>query len=345
DDEVLLMRRAAGSRAYFGYNEFVARGMREMDPSFLFSFQLVREGHEQIWVMPNIMRPIPHGFHRHMAGLVGLIMYEPVEWRDIVPNEFIERVFNPITDIRLERLVDITLDNLADFGLDEPWIEIAFEEVHQGYEEGHAWGIFDNHRWTLIIGNPTDDSHEHFYAVYGGIPHVFTVSARDLNPVLALDYFWIINRFVSIINIWQVYDITIEGRDRSHFFEINTDYARGPAEHHFRPTVDGVNVQDNAFRWFYQLVAGLTFEILTEPHLPQGEPDLVIEFTTDDEWENGPIIRNEFFVYDPNFYSVIQENSARGRQEYSRLLVSRRDIDSLWRYLDRLIAGELDIAR
>ncbi|MCL2415861.1 MAG: hypothetical protein FWD01_03510, partial [Defluviitaleaceae bacterium] len=101
-------------------------------------------------------------------------------------------------------------------------------------------------------------------------------------------------------------------------------------------------VQDLAFRQFYQVLIGIAYELMVEPHIPQGEPELTITFNLSANVVGDGTVINRFYRYpdNPNFYSVLQNDETE-----SRFLVARQNVNSVWRLMDDLLEGNLDRRR
>jgi len=333
DDYVFLMRRGLGERAFFGYDHFIDKTMAAVQPELVRHASLLRYGREPVLLMPNISPD-------ETLLMPGMVMYEPVRGRDVSLMYFVEMVIAPAMHIQLGALVDLSIANPAAYGLDEPTMVISFDELVIGGIVG-ADGSLPTNRWQLNVGSRHNDS-SFFYAHYEGIPHIFLIHEGFLQPFHNANFFLFINRFVSLIPIWLVDSITLETPDAHYEITMNHIIRGGVGDHEFRPDVNGELVQDAAFRWFYQHIAALAYEMLIDPYTPQDSPAVVITFHVNDDVPDGPIIRNSFYVIGDHFLAVIQESSAYGRDEYARFLVSRRNMDTMWRYFERLLAGELN---
>jgi len=329
-----LMRRSSAQRMFLEYNDLIDRRMHMLTPELLVNVELIRQGHDLLYITPNYALGERPGTSVFAAGTSGLEMQSPIRGRNIWQDEFLDLVFAPAMMISLGDLVDLSVDNLARYGLDNPRMTLTFQELSRTQEDG-----LPLNQWQLLIGN--NHNSDFVYASYGGIPHVFLVSEASIIAIENADFFRFTDRFVNLVSLWYIDEIIIEAPGRRYVVETNNT-GMGVQEHEFEPYINGQFIQPAAFRSFFQLVLGLTYEVMVEPHLPQGEPVFAVTYTVTDDVPGGPVMQSRFYEHSLNFFSVMQYRSDRGADEYAQFLVARRNVEAVWRYLDALMAGELN---
>ncbi|MCL2399334.1 MAG: DUF4340 domain-containing protein [Defluviitaleaceae bacterium] len=230
-------------------------------------------------------------------GATGLTMTTPYPGRDMHFVAFSYHAYEDFEGFNPGELIEMFPQDLGRFGLDDPLLQFIMEDAGGG-------------AFHLMFGNNHDDTH--VYMMYGSgrladnIEHssVFLAERRFIEGLLGLNPFNFIDRFVALMNIAEVDRIVIQSdtRGRHHEMIIN-NYEDEASRAQIAPIVDGQEVDDRAFRNFYQIVIGITYdqeiELIEEP----GAPDILITY----HLLNGESIVVEFFAIDANFYAVRQQ--------------------------------------
>jgi len=251
-------------------------------------------------------------------GVTWLTMIEPFPGRDFNMSNFEMFAIEPFQEFVPGEMVELFPDDLARFGLDDPLLEFIMMDVN---DDG----------FHLLFGDDHDS--EHIYMMYGDRPHVWLVERRFISGLLGLNPFNFIDRFVALQNIIEVERITIQSAARgSHEMVIN-NFQDEDDRDQIDPYVNGQNVQDAAFRRFYQSLIGISYEQGISEQENPGSPIFTVTYYMLDEDE--PLIV-EFFNYDSNFYSV------REYPQPVQFVTSRRSVDVMFGALEGLLAGELD---
>jgi hypothetical protein len=100
------------------------------------------------------------------------------------------------------------------------------------------------------------------------------------------------------------------------------------------PTVNGKTVQDEAFKNFYQLVIGLSYDTaLPEPFSKSGDPEVTVIYTLNTGAQN---IEVNFYTYNKDFYAAELD---KGQIQF---VVARQYVDNMIASVPDLLAGKLD---
>jgi hypothetical protein len=203
--------------------------------------------------------------------------------------------------------------------MDDPLLEFIMEDA-----EGRGF--------HLIFGGDHDD--EHVYVMYGDRPHVFLAERRHIEGLLGLNPFNFIDRFIALVNIMEVERITLQSRLRGNHELIINNFQDDDERDQIDPIVDGIEVQDRAFRGVYQALIGMFYDQEIELQEEPGIADLIISYYLLDPLEDPIVV--EFFAYDANFYAV------RRQPEPVQFVINRRAVEVAYSLIEDLLAGELD---
>jgi len=251
----------------------------------------------------TMIAPYP-GRDLHMSNLEMIALED---FQGFAPNELVE-MFPSDHD-------------LVRFGMDDPLLQVIMEDANGS-------------SFHLIFGDNHDD--EYIYMMYGDRPHVWTVERGFIEGFLGLNPFNLIDRFVALFNILNVERIVIGSEDRGNHEMFINNFQDESERDQIAPVVNGQEIQDGAFRSFYQSLISISYEheIGVQEDEDMGTPSFTVTYHLLDE--NEPSVTVEFFVYDSNFYAVRQYPNP------VEFVTSRLAVDVLFSAIDSMLAGELD---
>ena len=240
-----------------------------------------------------------------------LMMHRP-QFGMMINFWLIENMLEELGQLRL-RLVDMHPENLEDFGFSNPLLEFEFRN---NWEEVH-----------LIFGNIFEhNGFDHVYVKFADRPHLFKTELGQINSLLGIHAFNLVERFMAPVNIVNVESVIIESPNPDNVFELIINHPPDGG-HEIRPTINGVSVEEQPFRTIYRTLIGLTFDSSTEAFAPPtGTPYITITFRMNEDYE-GPGKEIRLFEYNPSFFAV----SINGKDIW--LLSGRRGIDVLFAYI------------
>jgi len=327
-DHVYLIGASAGNRYLWTFDDIIIRDMALFNPEHIVNVALTRPNEEDIWIMPNFARAIAEEIPPQLAfaGNSGLVMYAPLGGRGIWMSNFVDNIVTPAANIRLSRLANLSIENPEQYGLDVPILDLYFEYVDTGSQL--TGDSLPTSHWRLRVGN-VDASGEYFYVFYDGIPHIFLAHRDAITPLLEVDFFRFIDRFVHLMNIGTVESIHIQNLDSE--FDIALNHGDiDAATLDIQPSINGQVVDSDGFLSFYQVLIGMTYEHMMEPIYIESQPELAITFNPGQP----DAVINYFYHFDNSFYAV--RNS---EEPHARFLISRQAINHFYRYLDMLLNG------
>lgn len=239
-----------------------------------------------------------------------LIMFAPLEGVPLSHSRFIERIFDPMSFVRLRGLAEFMPEDLADFGLADPALEFVFrtpqQEIHLKFGD------------TFIRGDE-----EYIYVMDASRPHVFFTNASDAAMVIETTPMQIAERSLALVSITDVERVTVLGENGDEFFDLTMNHIPGTFE--IEPTLNGTPIEPDDARQAFRMVIGLIAEADIESFAPPAAPELTITHHRTD----GPNTELRLYNYNANFLAV----SIDGGEAV--FVTSRRAVERLVGFLER----------
>ncbi len=256
-------------------------------------------------------------------GMISLTMMKPYKGRDLYLSNFIDNVLSNLSGVSLGKLVDVQPTDLAQYGLDKPSLELKFKDTELTFH--------------LLIGKEDEDGQQ-AYCKLSDKPSVFLIDKAKLSAFYNINPFKFIDRFVSLINIDDIYKMDITKNNEKTEIYLNhealpLEEGEEEPEMIIKPTINGQEVQDLAFRTFYQAVIGLSYDSEIEEYKPTVEPEVTIKFYG---VEGKPDIVTRYYPYNGDFYAVQRDDFP------IQFVVSNHSVRLMFKSIDDLLAGKLD---
>lgn len=252
-------------------------------------------------------------------GMVSVTMMQPYPGRELYYSSFETNVLTAYNEFTIGDLVALKPDDLSIYGLDEPSLEVRFTDA-----EG------DNH---LLFGDTLDDG-EHIYCMIVGKPHVFLADYAYVEALYNINVFTFIEKFIALINIQDCVGIDIEwpgNPDRSHRMEIGHELDEDEYDV-VVPFVDGLPVQELAFKTVYRYLIGLSYDTEVETFTPDSPPVFSITYHLAD----GESTTIHFYTYNSNFYAVQRDDNP------IQFVTNKQATELVLDSVPDLLAGKLD---
>ncbi|NLM47562.1 MAG: DUF4340 domain-containing protein [Epulopiscium sp.] len=201
--------------------------------------------------------------------------------------ELLEKGF----EFTIEEFVEDKPSDLSKYGLDEPRIEIQIKDTSNSLH--------------LLVGSNKDDNL--VYAKTADKDTVFTMAFSKLQPLLDLKPIDLIDRFVYIIdiNLIDAIEIEHEGKVDKLTLSRTTKKSEDSDEEETITTykVNGKEVEEEAFKDYYQNLIGITFDAELDKEVEKTEPEIRTTFTLN----SGEKVTVEYVPYDDDFYTVYRD--------------------------------------
>jgi outer membrane biosynthesis protein TonB len=291
-------------------------------------------------------------------GAIELFMATPYEGWTLYTNNFKTNVLDKISGWAIGDNVEPNPTDYARYGLQEPELEI--------------WMKDSASEVRLLVGSDADADNK-YVKLYDKLA-VYKMSKNYLTPLYDINIFGFTQRFIVLPNIDTVDRIQINDDAVKYDLLLNRRFepvtptpsptptstpTPDPASPEqpsaeptptpdpnatplptptpktvIAPTVDGQTVQDEAFKNFYQLVIGLSYDTsLPEPFSKSGAPEVTVIYTLN---TGDPNINVNFYTYNKDFYAVELNG---GEIEF---VVAKQYVNKMLSSVPDLLAGKLD---
>jgi hypothetical protein len=247
------------------------------------------------------------------------VMVEPFIRERGVASDRLSQFLKNLPDFRIAEFVADRPEDLSQYGLADP-----VRELHLVDRQGKELHLF--------FGNEAERGG--VYAKQAGRPTVFTTET-DLS-FFDQSAFELTDKFVLIVNIKNVTELTLDGPDRTYRARIERTSVEGqeaPEETYY---FEGEEVGEDPFKQFYQQLIGLTADSARpNPVRREAAPEEVV-LTAAYELTDLSVDRLSFDLveYDRNFYAIFRDG-------VSEMLISKLQVERMLETAQKLAAGEL----
>jgi len=332
DPALYMIYKVTGDRLNKTMEQLVDKTMVAVDPNVLTHVAIQTRGKKLIEAKIKTDEEVASMENDGYVQMSTLKMISPVQGKEMYLASLDTYIVQPLANITLGKMVcPATTENLALYGFNDPMFDLL---IAGGNTEDAS-----DFRFHLTIGDDADANGNTAYAVHEGIPFIFEVDTAVLKTMYSLTAFRLIDRFVSLVYIDTVDEIIVQSLDKNitHSMKVNgylipSDKEGVEPEKAIAPTVNGTEVQDEAFRNYYQILIGMSFDALLEEYTPSGDPALVLRY----KLNNGrPDVVDTYYDYDSLFYAIV-------KGDMGAFLVSKQYVNTVLRSVDDLMAGLLD---
>jgi len=304
-------------------------------------------------------------------GGVVLNMTTPYKGWELYGSNFKTYVLDGMNGISIGDMAEANPADYAVYGLDDPslifWLKDVNGEIH--LEIGNDANKADLKSTQAPNPSASEDNKTYVYVKFADYPAVYTMDKSYLSTLYDINIFKFTQRFVELANIDKVDAIQIRSASTNYDITLNHEYiavtatptptstpvptpepgaseqpAAGPEptstpgptptpENVIHPKVNSQDVQEKAFRTFYQAVIGLSYDVGIDKFTPSGPPDVTITY----KFNNGDAdVVTRYYKYNNDFYAT-QKND-----DPIEFVVSKQYVDSMFQSAIDLLAGKLD---
>lgn len=222
------------------------------------------------------------------------------------------------TNLAYENCVDYNAVDLSPYGLDNPLatLELGYTEKRteklakpekdpETGEEITEKTYQDPKDYKLLIGN-LDETGRYYYVMEAGTKMVYTMDKDNVDKMLTVDPFSVLNQFVNIPNINNVdqIDITVDGKP----YQFTIDH-KTVKDENGKDTVEntvyynGKQANLKGFKDFYQILVAAQFDAeIKEEVNTDVAPHLTVRYQLNDP--NKTVIGASYLPYDDSFYLI-----------------------------------------
>lgn len=214
------------------------------------------------------------------------VMVKPYAMQRGADGEKVEEMINAASAIRVDEFIADQPADLAAYGLASPRMELILH---------HGRGVFH-----LQFGKAY--GRDRLYVKQGVEPTIYGIDASDVQKFLEVGAFDLVTRFLALVNISAVDQVTVEIKGQTYTLEIT----REGDEETF--TLNGAVLPEDPAKSLYQAIIGMVADLELPGEPPQGEPTLRIVY----KLQPGPLERIDVGLIprDRDFYAA-EVNGAR----------------------------------
>ncbi|MDR2650665.1 MAG: DUF4340 domain-containing protein [Clostridiales bacterium] len=365
DPAVYMVYSTTGERAFYGMDKILSKALTAVTADTL-QYVYVKQKDKDAIEFAYDGEPEELAAAIEQYGAVTLYMVQPYKGWELYNSNFKTYVLDGMDGINIGGLVEARPEDYAAYGLDDPsltvWLKDAAAEIHLEIgDDADRADVTD-----------ADENKTYVYVKFYDRPSVYVMDKSYLTTLYDINPFGFTMRFVSLHNIDDVVSFTIKSVSRNYDAVLNheliyvtatpaptftptptpdpdvpapsdtapasEDANTSPAptptpEKLIHPRVNGQEVQDKAFRTFYQAVIGLSYDTGIDTFTPTGLPEITISY----KLNNGePDVVTRYYKYNNDFYAVRKDDDP------IQFVVGKQYVDAMFKSAEDLLAGKLD---
>ena len=342
EPEIYMVRTSVAERVFHGKNEILNRRVPQISAESLSHIYIRERGKEPIEFAFDGSQEEKELDMMQFGGVL-LHMVQPFEGLPLYNSSFQRAVLDGMEGITIGELVATKPQDYSVYGLDDPSLVVLLRDV-----SGELHLIVGD---EVTAGIDNESSTTYVYVKFYDRPTVFKMDKAHLLTLHNVNILDFTARFAALLNIDDVDEISIVSPTIDYDISLNhvvipaatpslmppedeEPLTPPPASERFiNPSVNGQDVQDAAFRAFYQSLIGLSFDTIIDEFTPTTEPEITVTFRLN---TGEPDVVVRYFGYNNDFYAV-----QRG-EEIIRFAIGRRSLEHMFVSMEDLLAGYLD---
>lgn len=231
------------------------------------------------------------------ANINGYILTKPYDKTYEIDSTKFQTYIQDLPSFQISDIIEDNAADLSKYGLDKPRYDVLFTDL-------------DNKNMHLQIGNDKDSIYTYFKV--DGSNSVY-IMPKDKIDSLYTNPVQLISAFVYLVNIDEVDKIVINNAGKESTIDLSrtTKKAQKAGDKDTVTTtykVDGKDVQEKAFKSFYEELVGLTFEQEIDKQIPEN-PEVTTTFTLNTGTDK--VHKIEYCPYDDNFYGAFVDGKCQ----------------------------------
>ena len=282
------------------------------------------------------------------TGMFPWIILKPYSRTYSASGEKVTEFQKRFVKFRFLYCVDYNSKDLSAYGLADPMatVNIGYyktytmkldkPEIHpESGQELNEKTYYEDLNYKIHVGNLNDG---YYYVMKDGVNSVYTMKAEDVDTMLDIDSFDLINPFISILNIVSADKIVAEIEGNTYIMEIKRSTSTTEANEEDTTETyyyNGKIVSGEDFKDVYQMIVSPTYDSKinsdTVINTDTIKPYLTISFYLNDE--KGTVLTTSYLPYDESFY-LIQKAEEDNRLHYFG--ADKRKIDDIAKAIHNL---------
>lgn len=287
---IYLVDAVVGGRLLYTINNLVDKNISAIKPNYVTYIEVTgSDGKELLMYYDKEKSDANTNFSNQ--GLVTLTMEKPLEGAAVYPYNLTGSILSTCSALTLNSVVEAQPEDYSKYGLDTPYMTVRLKDNEGSLE--------------LKVGSDADENN--VYVLADNRVSVFTMDKSLLKPFESYTITDFVEKFVALHMRSDVNSAEMDGEFGSFTldFKVEGDNKivtddNGIAKDNRIVLLNGNKVESDNFADFYELLAGLTFDQISDHTEKSGEPAVTLTYTLLD----GTVQTTEFYIYNDNFYSV-----------------------------------------
>ena len=364
DPAIYMISTGIGERAFYTMDKLLSKTLPSISAETLEYIYVEHRGMDPIeYAFDGTQEEFEAS--KEQYGAVLLHMVQPFKGWELYASNFQTYVLDGMSGISIGDLIEVQPEDYSIYGLDDPslefWLRDGGCEIH--LEIGND---VDNADEENIDGDKS-----YVYVKFFDRPQVYIMDKSYLSTIYDINPFSFSPRFVALLNIDTVDGMAIRSEAVNYDITLNHELipvtptptpsptpsptpepdAAEPAETEpaiqpesspaptptprkvIRPIVNKQEVQEDAFKKFYQSVIGLSYDTVIDIFTPASLPDISISFVLN---TGEPHVEVRFFRYNNDFYAVQRDDGP------IQFVIGKQYVDAMFKSAEDLLAGKLD---
>ena len=364
DPAIYMVYTTIGERAFYNMDKILSKTLPTISAEGIEYIYVAVKGKDPVEFAYD---GTEEEFEADMEQFGGVLLYmvQPNKGWELYGSNFQTAVLDGMSGMRIGDMIEINPEDYSVYGLDDPSLTVWLRDVNG---ELHLVVGDDVNAENVPDG---DDDKTYVYVKFFDRPPVYIMDKSYLNTLYSINPFNFSQRFIALLNIDHVDAVTIKSASQNYDIFLNheviyvtatptptptptpepdpdapkedvtappeeTESTPAPTpmpEKLIHPTVNSQEVQEKAFKTFYQSIIGLSYDTSIDPFTPTSLPEVTIAF----KLNNGePNVTIKFFKYNNDFYAVQKDEGI------IRFVVSKQYVEGMFKSAEDLLAGKLD---
>ena len=360
DPAIYMLSTSVGERAFYTIDKILSKTLPSISAETL-EYVYVKQNGTEIEYAFNGTQEELEAF-KEENGAVPLQMVQPYRGWELYNSNFQTHVLDGMRGISMGNLIETKPDDYSIYGLDDPslefWLRDAGGEMH----------LITGNEADESVDDDIDKTY--VYVKFFDRPQVYIMDKSYLTTLYNINPFSFSPRFVALLNIDTVdemairsdvdYDITLNHElvpvtatpkptptpsptpDPGAPEPEQTEPAQEPEsspeptptpQKVIHPKVNNQEVQEGAFKTFYQTVIGLSYDTVIDTFTSTSLPGITITFMLN---TGEPNVEVKFYKYNNDFYAVQRDESP------IQFVIGKQYVDAVFKSAEDLLAGKLD---
>ncbi|MDP4177525.1 MAG: DUF4340 domain-containing protein [Bacillota bacterium] len=293
DPNVYLVAQGSGSCLTVTVSQLRDKTLATVDTTKLNYFKVVNKDGRVVEMKPNSNQTDKE----KQANVGTLVLTQPFDKTYDIDLSKLQTYVEGLPSFQISDIIEDNAKDLSKYGLDKPRYDVLFTDT-------------DNKKMHLQIGNDKDSTYTYFKV--DGSNTVYIMPKDKIDSIYP-DPVKLISAFVYLVNIDEVDKMVINNAGKESTIDLSRTTKKA-AKSGDKDTVtttykiDGKDVQEKAFKSFYEELVGLSFEQEINKQIPEN-PEITTTFTLNTGTDK--VHKVEYCPYDDNFYGAFVDGKCQ----------------------------------